>query len=212
MPDGSKRRRFNIEVTRDDIDKAQVNDSYQCVIAQAIAREIPDATRIEVDLQTIRFSRDGERLSFLTPYAAAGYVVAFDAGDEIHPFSFQLRDPRVKPSRTRTKAGKEVKKKRNDVRTIERRAATAQATLDDPESSNPAKAKAQAILEETPSELEQAKAEYESTRAAYTEAGVPLEEDKGQRPPRKVYKTKSRAYGQRVLRVNQEEGRVHYAG
>lgn len=211
MADGTKRRRFDIEVTEEDIAGAVREDSYQCVVVHAIARSIPDATRIEVDLQTIRFSRDGERLSFLTPYSAAGYIVAFDAGDEIHPFRFRLHDPRVKPSRSRTPAGKQLKAKHTRVREVRRQAALAQSVVDNPDSSRPERAKAEAILEETPERLEEAQQAVAEMKAALTAAGTVLEEDKGTRPPPKVYKTKQRMYGQRVLRVNQAEGRKHYA-
>ena len=59
----AQQKRFKVEVTEEDISKAQRNNSYKCVVAQAIARTIPDATRIEVDTQAIRFTRaeTGER-------------------------------------------------------------------------------------------------------------------------------------------------------
>lgn len=89
------RKLYKIEVTDLDIQQAIRNDSYRCVVAQAIARTIPEATRILVDLQTIRFTLDDHRLQYLTGTEVASYVVGFDAGDPIEPFAFTLRKPRV---------------------------------------------------------------------------------------------------------------------
>ena len=47
-------RRFNVAVTEKDIAKAKVGELYGCVVVQAIARQVPNAQRIDVDLQTIR--------------------------------------------------------------------------------------------------------------------------------------------------------------
>src|SRR5262245_37012527 len=81
-----------ITITEKDIEKAHRNNSYKCVVAQAVARAFPNGHHIEVDTQTIRFTDGHERKAYLTPYAVQGYVVAFDAGDRIEPFSFQLRN------------------------------------------------------------------------------------------------------------------------
>ena len=113
--------RFTVKVTEKDIERAQRNDSYTCVVAQAIARTLPDATRIEVDTQTIRFTRNNARYVYLTPWAVYGYVVGFDAGDEIVPFTFQLRDPRRAARKVRTESGKQALPRR---RTCPRRAHT----------------------------------------------------------------------------------------
>src|SRR5262245_25461907 len=101
------RSRYSIQVTETDIDKARVGDSFKCVVAQAIARQIPNAHHIEVDVQTIRWSDENGRHVFLTPYSAAGYVVAFDAGDDLHPFSFHLHSPHeAMQKRANTQAAK----------------------------------------------------------------------------------------------------------
>ncbi len=87
------RKRIDIEVTRSDIERGIREDSSHCVVSRAIARTIPDATRIETDTQAIRFTKDGKRLIYLTPWAVQSYVVAFDAGDPIGPFSFRIANP-----------------------------------------------------------------------------------------------------------------------
>ena len=94
------KKTYRIEVTPLDIQKAERNNSYKCVLAQAIQRTIPEADRIMIDLQTIRFSLEGYRFQYLTGPQEADYVVSFDAGDQLKPFSFNLRKPRV----TRKKA------------------------------------------------------------------------------------------------------------
>jgi len=125
--------RFNIDVTAEDIAKAHVGDSYRCVVAQAIARQVPNARRIEVDVQTIRWSDQEGRHVFLTPFTAAGYVVAFDAGDEIHPFRFQLRDAVSAPQkRPISEAAKAAKDSRGQVRNERRRQERAADVLADP--------------------------------------------------------------------------------
>jgi hypothetical protein len=169
--------RYTIEVTDAYIERARKNDSYRCVVAQAIARTIPDATRIEVDVQTIRFTVEDERRLYLTPYVVQGYVVAFDAGDPVVPFKFQLRDPKRLRRRVHTKAGKAIKRARN-------RAATKRV---DPRRDE----------DLTPS------ADVESVKAAY--AGEPQRETTpGERIPPRVFKRKKRSYGHRLLRINQE--------
>jgi hypothetical protein len=95
---------FDIEVTHFDIEQAVRETTAYCVVATAIGRVIPEATFIQVETQTIRFSRSdlGERWVYLTPRAVQEYIVAFDAGDEITPFTVNLRDPAISPVRAKT--------------------------------------------------------------------------------------------------------------
>lgn len=210
---GTRGGRVTVEVTAADIARAHVADSYRCVVAQAIARTLPGATRIEVDIQTIRFTLNGERLIYLTPYTAAGYVVAFDAGDKIHPFRFQLRDPIKGRRRVRTAAGVDVGRKENQVRAERNRAARAEAVLAGAAvaTSKREVATAKEIVEAAPEKIAAAEKELADARAAYREAGVTLASQVGRRNPPKVSKTKKRNYGHRLLRVNQAEGRQHFA-
>lgn len=100
--------RITIEVTQADIDRARRQDSYRCVVVQAIARTLPNAHGITVDTQTIRFTIDGERRQYLTPAGAAMYVVAFDAGDKLEPFRFRITSPRLVAQTVRTPRGHEI--------------------------------------------------------------------------------------------------------
>lgn len=176
----SKKPRFSVQVTPRDIEKAHINDSYNCVVSQAIARSIPDATRIETDVQAIRFTRGDQRYVYLTPYAVQGYVVAFDAGEAIHPFTFQLRDPQLVKVKRRTPAGKAAGTAYDRVR-------------------RPPDGKKKS----TESDAGDPKAAYAEARRQYSHApqSVTKGEGRSAAPPR-VHKKKTRTYGHRDLRVN----------
>jgi hypothetical protein len=86
-----------IEVTEADIDAAIPKDSGHCAIADAIARQVSGATRVTVDLQTIRWtdSDKGERYTYLTPRAAQVLLLDFDQGEREYcrPLTFRLDRP-----------------------------------------------------------------------------------------------------------------------
>jgi hypothetical protein len=209
------RVRFNVEVTTEDITKAKVGDSFNCIVAQAIARQIPDARKIEVDIQTVRWSDANGRHVFLTPYSVAGYVVAFDAGDKLHPFRFMLRDAvPAAQKRATSEAARAAKKSRNAVRTERQREKKAAATLADPATPAAKAAAARVQLEEAPERIRAAEAMHKDLKAAYKAAGESIAEERitetTKRAAPTIHKKKRREYGQRVLRVNQAEGRTHY--
>lgn len=91
--------RFEIIVTQLDIDEGVRNNSHYCIVSTAIGRVVPEALRIIVDAQTIRFTVPDEsrrwRLVYLTPRSVRDYIIAFDAGDEIEPFGFVLEKAQV---------------------------------------------------------------------------------------------------------------------
>jgi hypothetical protein len=192
FPDDAGRNRITIEVTPHDIARSKRGDSYNCILAHAIARIIPDATRIGVDTQAIRFTHAGKRFTYLTPPVAAGYVAAFDAGDSMYPFRFRLNDQSriVVPVRVRRK-----------VRTHAGRLAQ--------QAVNRAKARVRRRMADKPPEQSQAAA----AKAAQTAYAAVREQhpdepfkqsDRGGRPPIPlVFKRKHRLYGGRLLRVNQ---------
>jgi hypothetical protein len=99
-----------IQVTEDDVARATRNDSHTCAVATAIARTLPEARRIMVDMQFIRFTEGVERWVYATPPAVQSYIIDFDAGDEVGPFAFKLTSrnrARLQQSR-RTPAGRQV--------------------------------------------------------------------------------------------------------
>jgi len=81
-----------IEVLQEDIDRAIANCSNRCAVAEAIRRYYPTAVRMRVDLATIRFTlpEKQKRYIYLTPAKAQEYIIAFDAGEKLEPFSFRL--------------------------------------------------------------------------------------------------------------------------
>ena len=184
--------RYSIEVTEDDIAKAKRNDSYVCVVAQAVMRTIPDAHHIDVDSQSIRFTRNGRRFLYLTPYAVQGYVVAFDAGESIEPFAFTLREPAKVKTQRLTLFGKKVNThKQRARRQAQREAKEAGQDLKTPE-----------VKENV---REAVTAAYRAITA--TAPGEKLDEFIGEGRNKKVprvFKRKMRSYGHRLLRINQE--------
>jgi hypothetical protein len=188
--------RINVEVTEADIERAHKNDSYKCVVAQAVARIVPDATHVDVDTQTIRFTRQetGERLIYLTPYAVQGYVIAFDAGEAIEPFSFQLRNPIPASRRAKTSAGRTAHRVAQKARRQAAQARSTQVSSSGDEDG----------VTESPEPREAAKAAYAEARATQKKAPTTASVRAGRKPPPRVFKKKRRVYGHRVLRINQE--------
>ena len=214
-------RRFTFEVTDGDIKKSRINegegDSFRCMVSTAIARQNENASKIEVDIQTIRWSDAGGRRVFLTPYEVAGYVVAFDAGEEIHPFQFTLRNPvPALQKKATTRAAKRVKQIQQKVDREQAREREAAKVLADPNAPADRKAAATERVAEAPARIEQARQELVEVREEAKASGERHTEERTSEAtrlaPPKVFKTKRRAYGHRILRVNQAEDRKHYAG
>lgn len=188
-----------VSVTQQDIEQAKRKDSSLCVVATGIARSIPGATRIAVDIQCIQFTDpDGQRQSYLTPPSVQGYIIAFDAGDDLHPFNFRLRpDQRVQVRRRITTEAGKVQAR---AKAAERRAALRAATLDSSDSATPAERRVAA------EKLGAAKAERDAVRAAYdTQAWTATDDTSLPPAPPRMSKRKERAYGMRLLRVNRPE-------
>jgi hypothetical protein len=200
MSDSQKRKtRINVEVTEKDIERARRNDSYRCVVAQAIARALPEATNIEVDSQSTRYTLGGVRYCYFTPYAVQGYVIGFDAGDEIHPFSFQLRDPKIIRRKRLTEAGKAIERARG--REFRSKAKPPPATAEAGTGKPPV-----GTSKKVPTGAAKPKSELEEVKAAYSGAkkSTSTGEPGSRRAPPRVFKKKKRMYGHRLLRINQE--------
>lgn len=89
------RHRVHISVTQADIDAAMRNESKHCAVATGISSSLEGIKHPQVDIQTIRFSDPSteRRYIYLTPPVVAEYIIAFDAGDPIEPFEFDLVTP-----------------------------------------------------------------------------------------------------------------------
>lgn len=105
-------RRIHIPITQENINNAAARDSAHCVIADAIHAAIPEAKRISVDLQTIRFTVNNERVVYLTPGPQQSLLVKFDQGVMPAPGDMYLSHAiqRV-PARDRSRAGESKRKK-----------------------------------------------------------------------------------------------------
>ena len=82
-----------ITVTERDINEGIVRHSSHCAVAVAIKRTLPGTIKHSMDLATIRYSDPEKKLRYicLTPRPVQRYIVDFDKGSQIHPFSFWLR-------------------------------------------------------------------------------------------------------------------------
>jgi hypothetical protein len=98
------RTRWDIEVPDEIVDRAIQRDSSHCVLADAIRAAIPGASRISVDLQTIRITLDGQRFVWLTPRAAQEAIVDYDQGIRPTIKRFRLKSPQVTSSKSPERA------------------------------------------------------------------------------------------------------------
>ena len=94
-PVSRPREGISLEVTPEIIDRAVSRDSGHCIVADALRAAIPDATRVSVDLQTVRFSLEstGRRYIYLTPQAAQHFLIDFDQGIKPRPGRVRLSRP-----------------------------------------------------------------------------------------------------------------------
>lgn len=110
MTGQKKKTRRIVTVTQEHIDRATPCDSSYCAIANAVKDSLPYAQRVNVDLQSIRFThRDtGVRYTYFTPPAGQAYLLALDDGNRaaMQPFKFLLNRPAQtqQPSERRGKA------------------------------------------------------------------------------------------------------------
>ena len=102
---------LEITVTQQDCDDGCRGNEHYCVVATAIGRLLRDANRIEININTIRFSMNDEygktiRYAYPTPPAVKVYIRDFDAGVEAKPIKFTLYKPQTakKPPTPKGKA------------------------------------------------------------------------------------------------------------
>lgn len=202
---------YEVNVTQEDIDKAFKKDSARCVVAQAIARTFPKAGRISVDIHGIRFTDGAKRYTYLTPPLVEQYVVAFDAGETIHPFRFRLRtEQRLVVTRSsRNDAGKRLDAAREKERRMRRTVTKAEA---DPDANDTAKTLAREKLAAAEANRRVVEAETASKPKTKVEDHSDVEADETGRPPVKprskrqtVHGRNTRQYGHRLMRINQPE-------
>lgn len=132
----TKRRspRVVLDITEDIIQSAVRANSSACVYADAIKAQVPNATRVSVDLATMAWTdpRAGVRYTYLTPDAARVSLFGFDRGVSPVPHELVLhRAVRVSAitqarsraeRRARRLAELESKAARGDLSATEKRA------------------------------------------------------------------------------------------
>jgi len=107
--------RLVVTVDAETIENSVARDSSHCMIAESIKKCFPGASKIAIDLQTVRFSdlARGLRYTYLTPRAAQVQLIRFDQGKPPEPFTVVLKNAHV------TKAGsnaRSVETRRKDTR------------------------------------------------------------------------------------------------
>lgn len=87
-----KSPRLNLKITEEIIAESCRADSSHCMIAEALKVAVPDAQRVTVDLQTIRYtdSKTKQRYVYLTPRRGQEALVSFDQGETVEPFGLYL--------------------------------------------------------------------------------------------------------------------------
>jgi len=202
-----------IRVTQDIIDNAIRGNSRHCMVADAIRAAGIKATRVTVDVNLLRFTeRVGDetiRWGYITPVRVQNYIVAFDAGDTIEPFAFDLKsDMRVPLSRqihTTTGGGAQHTAKvtrsnaRNNLAKVE---ADPESTPAQVEVAREKVAAAERRVAETTARLAETGEQVRRTQRPVVAEGE-AQVLRPRRPPRRTYQT-DREFGRRVMRENQE--------
>lgn len=87
---------LKLEITKENYDEAVKASSGGCLVADAIKRQYPHLSRIEVDTATIRVTdkKRAERYVYLTPRTTGEYLLAFDQGwpEEFFPRKITIRN------------------------------------------------------------------------------------------------------------------------
>lgn len=94
-PGHSGGRGIILDVTEEVITTAVQRDSSHCVIADALRAAVPNAQRVSVDIQTIRFTDpvSERRYIYLTPALCQMILVDFDQGRRPDPMMIRLGAP-----------------------------------------------------------------------------------------------------------------------
>lgn len=215
--------RTTYEVTQVEIDRGLRNNSSRCAVAQTLIRLIPEAKRVEVDMQTIRWTQNGERIVFITPYAVQDYLIAFDAGDELQPFKFKLdseqrmTSPLLKRNKAAQKidgAGSKVSYRKRRVQELEQKVTEAKAEHKPPTQVKAVQAQVKAAKVAV-QEAQQELMEVQKAEGAEAERTFDNATTDRPRPVKRVgttnRKTSTRYFGRRMMRVNQERHEAEVA-
>lgn len=92
---GARLDTLTASITNDSIKASLRNDPRRCLVATAIQRKLPKATRVHVTDAHINFTWDGLRYRFKTPGFLAPSIVFWDDKGFAKPFDFTISGPRV---------------------------------------------------------------------------------------------------------------------
>jgi hypothetical protein len=87
------RSQLQLEITKENYERAVRASSAACVVADAIKEQYPKFSNVKVNVATIRMTdkQRGYRYLYLTPPSAAELILAFDQGWPIESFPRKLR-------------------------------------------------------------------------------------------------------------------------
>lgn len=112
-----------LDITAEIINAAVPKDSSHCVLADALKAAVPNATRVSVDLATIRFTdpESQRRYVYLTPAPGQAILVNFDQGVMPTPGVMRLGNPaQVLASGSKGKRTTRKRAKGEDEKTAKR--------------------------------------------------------------------------------------------
>jgi hypothetical protein len=214
MPAPSKTKSVDIDVTEAHITEAERDVTGRCMVAEAIKASVPGVSHVQIDMQTIRFTRNGERETYFTPWDVQNAIVRFDGGDPIEPFTFRLvfRNRVIVQRSILAESSKPVEAARVRAGYAKKRAAT---LATDPDASPIKRQKANAKAKAAQAEFDRVKAEHGPIRTRVnrpiareeteTERGVTRRMRTIRYP--NLQRTGQRKFGQRIMRANQPDAR-----
>jgi hypothetical protein len=213
-PAPSKTKSVEISVTEAHIAEAERDVTGRCMVAEAIKSSLPGVSHVQVDMQTIRFTRGGERETYFTPWDVGNAIVRFDGGDPIEPFAFRLlfRNRVIIQRSVMNEDSKPVEAARHRARAAKKRAAT---LATDPDASPVKRERAETKAKVAQADFEKLKADHGPirTRVNRPVSRVETTTERGvkDRVPAVRYpnlqRTGRRVYGQRIMRANQADAR-----
>ena len=110
--------RPNLKITAELMASSIPADSGHCAIADAVTQQVKGATHVSVDLQTIRWTDQaaGKRYVFLTPARGQQFLLAFDRGIAVEPFTLRLpQASQVIPIKAKSKAERKTSAERREA-------------------------------------------------------------------------------------------------
>jgi hypothetical protein len=204
-----------IVVTEDHIAKAMHDVTHRCMVADAIRASVPGVSHVQVDMQTIRFTRNRERETYFTPWDVQNALIDFDGHDPIKPFIFRLvfRNRVIIQRSLVAETSKPVDNARNRAHRAKKRA---EEIARDPGASLSKRQEAEEKARATQAEFEAMKTEHGPVRTRVnrpvsrvetnTERGVAGRIGTVRYP--NLARTGQRTYGQRIMRANQPDARI----